>query len=328
MIYRLEDDQIVEFNDQYVEYFYSYFIPTNCLIVHDFARLKNIELPAYILYVIIDCTNPVNVEQMLSREIYLSKPYYVLSGLYKYHKSIPENSKIQFFPFWVLWASSPYAPAIADLTNTFSNVPKKYKVSCLNGTQWEHRKLTYLLLSERDYFNDMVFTFNQRPHHGILTEELSLTIEETDKFQRLPPEVAFVNTDNVIGIDLSINHPAYQEAYINLVTETTVNNLTPMLSEKTFKPIIAGQLFVLIASPGAIQFLRDIGIDTFDDIIDHSYDQIEDTKIRIQRAVEEVDRLVKLDLTKLYDQLRIRLIKNSVYYRSPEFRSQFKLNFD
>jgi phosphate uptake regulator len=101
-----------------------------------------------------------------------------------------------------------------------------------------------------------------------------------------------------------------------------------MLSEKTFKPIIAGQLFVLIASPGAIQFLRDIGIDTFDDIIDHSYDQIEDTKIRIQRAVEEVDRLVKLDLTKLYDQLRIRLIKNSVYYRSPEFRSQFKLNFD
>ena len=100
-----------------------------------------------------------------------------------------------------------------------------------------------------------------------------------------------------------------------------------MLSEKTFKPILAGQLFILLASPGAVQFLREIGIDTFDDIIDHSYDDTIDIRSRIQQIVDQVDRLERSDLNTICTSIKPRLRRNSEFLRSQEFRDQFTLNF-
>ena len=146
------------------------------------------------------------------------------------------------------------------------------------------------------------------------------------QFNLLEHTVKFL-TDERNDIDLSIDHPAYQETYVNLVTETNIRRSTPMLSEKTFKPIVAGQLFILIASPGAVQFLRDIGIDTFDDIIDHYYDTVIDPRSRIDLALDQIDQLDHVDLKSIYDQIKPRLIKNSEYFLSQEFRNQFSLNF-
>jgi hypothetical protein len=101
-----------------------------------------------------------------------------------------------------------------------------------------------------------------------------------------------------------------------------------MLSEKTFKPIVAGQLFILVAAAGAVQFLRDIGIDTFDDIIDHSYDTLVDNRLRLLAVIAQVDRLMTLDIESIYNQLKPRLQRNSEYIRSEEFRQQFSLTFD
>ena len=211
-------------------------------------------------------------------------------------------------------------------THYFSEKTKKYKFSCLNGTYWNHRILTYLKLTNKSYFKDMIFTFGNRPYHNDNLNELRLTENEKQQFNLLEHTVKFL-TDERNDIDLSINHPAYQETYVNLVTETNIRRSTPMLSEKTFKPIVAGQLFILIASPGAVQFLRDIGIDTFDDIIDHYYDTVIDPRSRIDLALDQIDQLDHVDLKSIYDQIKPRLIKNSEYFLSQNFRNQFKLNF-
>ena len=152
-------------------------------------------------------------------------------------------------------------------------------------------------------------------------------MEENLNFSSLPNKVTFLDSDASWDVDISINHPAFTDCYINLVTETNVYNDTPMLSEKTFKPILAGQLFILLASPGAVQFLRDIGIDTFDDVIDHSYDNTTDIRSRIQQISDQVDRLEQLDLNTIYTDIKPRLLRNSEFLRSQEFRDQFSLNF-
>jgi hypothetical protein len=308
MIYWVQQGQIVELDTQYVEYLFSYYVPNGSLILPDGADFVDTSAFKHVIY---ECaTNPIDVS---------NKTGHVLSGLY----TKPANA--HFFPFWAVWMSKPWAPLMPMTNHTFSGHPKKYKISCLNGTPWEHRKLVYLELSKKDYFNQMVFTFALRKDY--VPSTTLLTENESIEFADLQNPVTFIDNDSVAGIDLSINHPAYLETYINLVTETTVSADTPMLSEKTFKPIIAGQMFVLVASPGAVQFLRDIGIDTFDDIIDHSYDTVIDVRERIQLALVQIDRLVKLDLEELYDRIKPRLIQNSKYFLSQEFRNQFKLDF-
>jgi hypothetical protein len=185
----------------------------------------------------------------------------------------------------------------------------------------------YLELSRKSYFTDIVFTFGNRLKFKSFPTELTLTLEEKESSSSLPSDVIFLDTDASCGIDVGTSHPAYTECYVNLVTETNVYYDTPMLSEKTFKPILAGQLFILLASPGAVKFLRDIGIDTFDDIIDHSYDNTIDIRSRIQQISTQLDQLYQLDLDKIYDDIKPRLRKNSEFLRSQEFRSQFNLNF-
>lgn len=309
MIYWVQQGKIVELSSEYIEYLFNYYVPNGSLIIPDGAEAVDSSTFKHVIH---DCaTNPVDVS---------NKTGNILSGLYT------KPTTAQFFPFWAVWMSKPWAPAMPMPNHRFSNHPKKYKVSCLNGTPWEHRKLTYLELSKKNYFDQIVFTFAQRRDH--VSANTLLTDTELIEFNNLAHPITFVDNDAVIGIDLSINHPAYLETYINLVTETTVNLNTPMLSEKTFKPIVAGQLFVLIASPGAVQFLRDTGIDTFDDIIDHSYDSISDNRHRIMSALDQIDRLVQMDLATLYTQIKPRLKHNSEYFLSQEFREQFKLNFD
>jgi len=328
MIYKLEPNQeISELSDNFIEGIYSKYLPDNSLVVLGSIDL-NIDIPDYISYVIFDAaTNPIPIdEETILTNIKLDK-FYIITGLFSWYKNHSKDPRIKFFPFWAIWSSSPHTGIVDVKNHKFQDSPKKYKVSCLNGTNWNHRKLTYIELSKKHYFNDMIFTFRNCPLSHDLNNSFLLDIDDINQFSLLPPEVKFVDNDASF-IDVTINHAAFKETYINLITETTISSLTPMLSEKTFKPIIAGQLFVLIASLGAVQFLRDIGIDTFDDIIDHGYDTEIDPKSRIYSAIQQIDRLITLDLDDIYKKIKPRLLRNSEYLKSNEFRSKFPLTFN
>jgi hypothetical protein len=323
MIYILQNTEVIELTSDYIEYLYQSYLPDNCLVVPDTVTdIDYIQsLSGNFSYVIFDHgTNPFDPTDKLSALISLDIPFYILSGSYSYFNNSTPDLRVKFFPFWARWVSSQQYQ--------FSHSPKQYKVSCLNGTPWEHRKLIYLNLVERSYFKDMVFTFSNRPGYEKIPSQEDLSLEQQQRFDQLSQTVTFVDGDATRGIDVTTDHPAYQETLVNLVTETTVSASMPMLSEKTFKPIVSGQLFILIASPGAIQFLRDAGIDTFDDIIDHNYDTITDSKERITAAIAQVDHLMTLDIPAVYDQIKIRLQKNSEYYKSDKFRKQFPLTFN
>lgn len=73
---------------------------------------------------------------------------------------------------------------------------------------------------------------------------------------------------------MSVNEH-YTNAYFNIVLETHFDadgSGGTFLTEKTFKPIKNGQPFVLVAPPGSLQCLRDLGYKTFDHVLDNSYD--------------------------------------------------------
>jgi len=322
LIYLIQQTEIVEITSTYVEHLYQSYVPDGCLIVSDtVVDLDHIKSIAdrFSCVVFDHCTNPYDPTNKVSSLAELGIPFYILTGSFNYFNASTSDPRIKFFPFWAIWVSQQQYQ--------FSHAPKLYRFSSLNGTPWEHRKLTYINLVDRAYFDSMIFTFGNRPVYEKIPNQNDLSPEQEQRFAQLPQTVTFIASDATRGVDVTTDHPAYQETYVNLVTETTVSSSMPMLSEKTFKPIASGQLFILIASPGAVQFLRDTGIDTFDDIIDHSYDQISDIGQRIQQAMVQLDHLDQLDLAATYNQIKPRLIRNSEYFNSQEFRDQFPLIF-
>lgn len=104
---------------------------------------------------------------------------------------------------------------------------------------------------------------------------------------------------------------------VNIVCETMENDTHPVnLSEKTFKAFAWHQIPIWHASPGTVNEVRKLGFDLFDDIIDHSYDNITDYDERKNKVINEL-KLFKNkfktleELTKLRQQILDRFTYNN-----------------
>lgn len=115
------------------------------------------------------------------------------------------------------------------------------------------------------------------------------------------------------------NH--FTDSYLNVVIETHMDvdqSNGVFLTEKTFKPIKHCQPFVIIGAAGSIQQLRDMGYRTFDHVIDHGYDRIENTTQRWDAVCKEVERLSTVDLHQVYLACRDDLVHNQRLFLAPK----------
>ena len=197
-----------------------------------------------------------------------------------------------FYPHWYYY-SKTFIPEYYFNKN-ISNLEKKFKISCLNGMPRFNRIYNYILLREKEYFKDLLFTFHNGDAWRHDDLPLDIDIQNTWDYVKntlIHIQKSFSNTD--------INNEAYNNSYINLVTETTVISKL-FVTEKIWKPIASGQLFIVYGSAGTIEYLRNQGVDTFDDIIDHKhYDNETDWKIRLLKIHELIDDILKEDLYKI-----------------------------
>lgn len=136
-----------------------------------------------------------------------------------------------------------------QVTHARSN--KKYRFSCLNGNVKSYRtQLMKGLLS-----------------HGALNEQKKDVFAVRYDNQHL---LSSSHGTGNYGVeqDVGITHPAWQ-ALCNIVTETDIGQ--DFITEKTWKPITCGCMFVLVSSHQSSIFLRRLGfeIDFFPDIPDN-----------------------------------------------------------
>ena len=127
----------------------------------------------------------------------------------------------------------------------------------------------------------------------------------------------------------------YRQIGIEVVLETLFDDQRLQLTEKALRPIAAGRPFILASTPGSLQYLRDYGFQTFDGLIDETYDTITDPKARLEAIVAEMKRISELDestKTALWVSLYEIAAQNKARFFSDEFANQvvqeFKTNFD
>ena len=109
----------------------------------------------------------------------------------------------------------------------------------------------------------------------------------------LPRLVDGMLTDRVREFDIS--NTQFHSCLFNIAAETSsqseANWRSVFLTEKTWKAIMQRQIPIWYGVPGLAEHVRSLGFDTFDDILDHHYDAIQDETQRHQSVFDLIAQL-------------------------------------
>ena len=111
----------------------------------------------------------------------------------------------------------------------------------------------------------------------------------------------------------------FQQALISVISETTYEMGDVFLSEKTFRAIAHGHPFIIVGPAETLANLRYLGFETFDGLINESYDTIRDNNKRMAAIVAELKRINGLDefsRRALYNSLMPIAQRNAEHFKN------------
>jgi hypothetical protein len=107
------------------------------------------------------------------------------------------------------------------------------------------------------------------------------------------------------------------DSKIQLVLETYADSHAITLSEKTFRALQLPRPWLLFATPGAVAHLTRCGFDVFGDLVDHSYDSIQDPVTRQMTILAELTRWSTVEFNqKLQQRLAQGLAHNQLLLKT------------
>jgi hypothetical protein len=138
---------------------------------------------------------------------------------------------------------------------------------CLNGAARPHRVCVHNIL--KTYANGVTSLGNIDP----------LPQDDYETTYQWQPGEHDLNESNFMRLNW-----LYSTTKINVVTETQYTETPGIITEKTLFALLAGQIPIVIGYPGIVEHCRQLGFDMFDDLVDNSYDCLDDG-IRYQQAL-------------------------------------------
>jgi hypothetical protein len=206
---------------------------------------------------------------------------------------------------------------IDEIRNSIINKQiRNKKFLCLNRVPREHRLFIVNYFLEKQLDSDTILTLPDG-HVGIVEKVIpgvplpkqAFTEQELKPYPhlkgRLPLNYDFKDSRDFIHETNRLSPEAHKQAYFNIVTETVCDSDTERLcfTEKTFKPIMCMQPFVLISTFGSLKALKEMGYKTFEGFIDESYDQEIDTNLRLEKITKTINEINSMSYNELADML-------------------------
>ena len=218
------------------------------------------------------------------------------------HNMYPKTDHINIYKWWgdAGWWWWFCASKHRETAFNFNHDHKTFDFLYLNKMRKRHREMLWRELTKNDLLTNSLYTF-----HGL------------DSKLKLPPEyeLPWVDRDNYpqIGFDQDVFEKPYNDCAVNIVSETSVN--CEFITEKVYKPLMAGQVFVVYGFKGILAKLRAIGFQTFGAYIDESYDQEPDNVKRIAMISDTLNKIKGTDYNKLYAETdHIRSHNQKVFF--------------
>ena len=277
-----------------------------------------------------------------------------LSGDFKIHKKT--NNNAMYINWWERNCCEQI-PHVSDITHTQLKLIESYteraKYNTLYSRRVRRHRVTFMtamvyhaLLDDMiwswggdilEVFGDGLDKFTLQ--RKLLNEKGTHLQDMGKKYSEAYDVVAqwgnIVNEMSDTGTDLTINHcniatPSHVlNTYYQCIVETYATaGETTFLSEKSFKPFMLMQPFVLYGDPLTVRALRDHGYNVYDKWIDHGYDLILDPMERTECLVKEISRLNSIshsDWSIMLYEMKDTLIANHKHLSTANSRYNINL---
>ena len=116
----------------------------------------------------------------------------------------------------------------------------------------------------------------------------------------------------------------HNDSYFSIVQESSggweafdQDKILAYFTEKITKPLYYGQPFVVIGFKNSLKFLKEMGFETYDDIFDESYDELETWEERTKAVWKEIERVLTLSDSEFYE--KFNKVQEKVIYNQKRF---------
>lgn len=293
-----------------------------------------------------DCVHPYH-GQLYNKVLFYLRDYFLKNSkalmiyysVNNYHSLFEGIKNIKYH--WIPEYHGHYWPIYQNIEIINKEISKKFL--CLNKRASIPRWLTYKKFYTDGLLDQSIFSFlgeNERWgkfESKSIVDHFEITVKKCyPQFAHLQtPDKMFYQVDNDQDLTTYVNnyhvkgrtvdpswildHNYYQQTFCSVINETSLDADKPNFSEKTFRAICHGHPFIIIGSQHSLKFLRELGLDTYDDIFDNSYDNIADPWHRLNSVFKTIDLISKKDITeldKIKKNLYARRIKNRKAYQT------------
>jgi hypothetical protein len=216
-----------------------------------------------------------------------------------------------------IYVSQPWGAELIKKINKNFDKPKRF--DCLLGGKRGHRDIIqshYIKSHCRDH---IVFTYYDRDTRLGIWDLEQYHVYLGRESQRPPNSQLHTAQPHAI-LPVGI----YNQTYYSIVAETTCYNEYSQYTEKVAKPMLAGRPFVAFCGQHYLANLRDLGFQTFGDVIDESYDSVENLDQRMAAAWQQVEWLCAQDPQEVYRALDSVLTHNREHFLETDWHAAIR----
>jgi hypothetical protein len=194
---------------------------------------------------------------------------------------------------------------------------KPFLFDVLLGARRPHRDFVMLALDHEKLLNTSIVTYRDIFLGNVVNHQ-------SEEFANMYPDVKLkfpyvsphLNPDWEVLPELKNNisylvpTEIYKRCYYSVIAETLGTGWTFFFSEKSAKAMFAGRLFVAFSNANYLKNLRELGFETFGDVIDESYDSDVLDFSRFSRTVDQLKQLAKQDPQTVLTKIDAKLEHN------------------
>ena len=237
--------------------------------------------------------------------------YWVIPIQINYDTGI-NNENLIFYSFQIERSAGPYQQLTHKLQQINHRAVKPLCFDALLGLERPHRNFVYHAINE-NYLQEKILT--------TYTKTATPDNDFKNKFLHEPDIESFDNNithsstqvlyhNQTLALSVIVPIQIYNQTAYSIVAETHADNRYSFFTEKIFKPMLAHRLFVVFSGCKYLEYLRSLGFQTFDNVIDESYDQIVNDQQRWAAAFEQVKRLCDMNQAEVLEKISARVEHN------------------
>jgi hypothetical protein len=205
--------------------------------------------------------------------------------------------------FWSTVDFYRQKPEVLDLLDHVYPKPKYFDV--LLGRKKYHRDLIYNSLDHKKnivtyMLSDESTNLAQCKDNNFVWPADVLSsdnIEITDTASIVKVDGIIVSLSQIVPVSI------YNQTAYSLICESQYENNFSFFTEKIIKPILSRRIFLTCSGRYFLKNLKSLGFQTFDSIIDESYDHEWQLENRIEMLLQQVEYLYTVDQEETYQSV-------------------------